>query len=229
MLIAWWLGCASLLLAPTPLTHVPRPHARISSLTALEGPRDELKSRFSRGAEEETKTSFAPVAAKAAGQVEVPVATPNEQLLAEIRALRPEPTELPQRKEPTKVDLNGIKPQWLLVGAASYGAFSVLCWQFTQAAGQYFADNPMDSAFYVVQRLSGLARVVVIGMGALGSGVTFIAGLGQLALAVQVGIGIQKGELDPNKERIDPYGGRKQGELEKMLGLMMGDKNAGSK
>ena len=84
----------------------------------------------------------------------------------------------------------------------------------------------MDSAFYVVARLSGVARVVVVGMGALGTGVSAIASVGQLALAVQVAIGIQKGELDPNKERDDPYGGRKLGELERMLGLMQGNKDA---
>ena len=61
---------------------------------------------------------------------------------------------------------------------------------------------------------------------ALGTGVTCIASLGQLALAVQVYLGIQKGELDPNKERDDPYGGRKLGELERMLGLMQGNKDA---
>ena len=42
-----------------------------------------------------------------------------------------------------------------------------------------------ESSFYVVARLSSLARVVVIGMGALGAGVTGIAGVGQLLLAVQ--------------------------------------------
>ena len=63
-------------------------------------------------------------------------------------------------------------------------------------------------------------------MGALGTGVSAIASVGQLALAVQVAIGIQKGELDPDKERDDPYGGRKLGELERMLGLMQGNKDA---
>ena len=87
----------------------------------------------------------------------------------------------------------------------------------------------MDDAFYVVARLSGVARYVVVGMGGLGAGVTCIAALGQLALAVKVQQGIMKGELDPNAVRVDPYGGRKAGELEKMLGLMMGDKEAGSK
>ena len=41
----------------------------------------------------------------------------------------------------------------------------------------------------MVARLSSLARVVVIGLGALGTGVTAIAGLGQLLLSVQVAMG----------------------------------------
>ena len=45
----------------------------------------------------------------------------------------------------------------------------------------------------------------------------------QLALAAQVFDGIQKGELDPNAVRVDPYGGRKKGDLEKMFGFMLGD------
>ena len=84
-------------------------------------------------------------------------------------------------------------------------------------------------AFYVVARLSSVARYVVVGLGGLGGGGTSIASLGQLALAVQVQNGIMKGELDPTAQRIDPYGGRKASELEKMLGLMLGDKEAGNK
>ena len=77
----------------------------------------------------------------------------------------------------------------------------------------------------MVQRLTGIARVIVIGGGSLGTGVTAIAGIGQLALAVQVAIGVAKGELDINKERVDPYSGRKKGELQKMLAMMQGRKD----
>jgi len=143
----------------------------------------------------------------------------------EIRALQPEPVApAPEKKS---IDLNGIQPSMLLLGGASYALFSTLAWQGTNAAGAYFAENPYESSFYVVQRLSSIARVVVVSLGSLGTGITGIAAVGQIALAVQVQLGIAKGELDPNKERIDPYGGRKKGELEKMLGFMLGDKNAG--
>lgn len=203
---------------------------RARALVALEpplAPRDELKSRFTRG-DEETQTSFAPDPVRR--EAATPEAPPervsqNAKLLAEIRSMQPEP--LAPRPERQPIDLNGIQPSMLLLGAGSYGVFSVLAWQFTISAAEYFAANPFESAFYVVQRLSGVARVVVVALGSLGTGITCIAALGQLALAVQVSDGIRKGELDPTKERVDPYGGRKKGELEKMLGFMMGDKDAG--
>jgi hypothetical protein len=230
---------AALAFAPTPRI-VPalrqqclhRCHPVVAALPEMQ---DDLKPRFSRGAEEETKTSFAPDRAPAqpkeaerATAAEAAKVSKNQQLLAEIRALQPEKPAAEPAKDKT-VDLNGIQPAFLLLGAGSYGVVSVLAWQFTQAAGEYFAAHPMDDAFYVVARLSSVARYVVVGLGGLGAGVTCIASLGQLALAVQVQNGIMKGELDPTAERIDPYGGRKAGELEKMLGLMLGDKEAGNK
>jgi len=43
---------------------------------------------------------------------------------------------------------------------------AVLAWQFTNAAAAYFAANDVESSIYYVNRLTGLARVVVIAMGA---------------------------------------------------------------
>lgn len=268
------LVCVAFSSAPLrPAVAVPRSRAAVAIL------QDDLKPRFSRGDDDGTKTSFSPdkpalqdAATRTTGTTASDSATSaNQQLLDEIRSLQPEPA--PERVEKAPIDLNGIQPAFLILGAVSYGAFSVLAWQFTASAGQYFAAHPMDDAFYVVARLSGVARYVVVAMGGLGAGVSCIAAVGQLALAVQVQLGIMNGELDPNKPRVDPYGGRKQGELyapdalsrlscpgsldcrchrpaplrlaccpahttrddpsiawarrEKMLGLMLGDKNAG--
>jgi len=221
--------CLALVVSPAPRLLRPTPRTfQIFALDAPLAPRDDLKSRFSRGTEDGPKTSFTPDAVANAPTVSVddaPKVSANQQLLAEIRALQPEP--LPPQPEKKKIDLNGIQPYNLVLGAALYGAFSVIAWQGTSAAAAYFEANPFESAFYVVQRLTAVARIVVVSLGSLGSGITGIAAVGQLALAVQVAVGISKGELDPNKTRIDPYGGRKQGELEKMFGLMMGDKEAG--
>ena len=47
---------------------------------------------------------------------------------------------------------------------------------------------------------------------------------GQAALAVKVAQGIAAGELDPTAERVDPTGGRKGYELDRMLKMMQGKK-----
>eukprot|EP00325_Prymnesiales_sp_UTEX-LB-985_P009541 CAMPEP_0174713236 /NCGR_PEP_ID=MMETSP1094-20130205/13978_1 /TAXON_ID=156173 /ORGANISM="Chrysochromulina brevifilum, Strain UTEX LB 985" /LENGTH=201 /DNA_ID=CAMNT_0015912399 /DNA_START=144 /DNA_END=749 /DNA_ORIENTATION=- len=192
-------------------------------------PKDDLRPRFARADPDSApKTSFkaTPTAVATRPNDAAGAITSNEQLLAEIRALQPEaPSPRPER---TPVDLNGIQPTFLLLGAASYGLASAFGFQFAVWAAGFFESHPLDEdAFYVVARLSTVARAVVVAMAALGTGVTAIASIGQLALMAQVMDGIRKGELDPSKERVDPYGGRKQGELEKMLRLMLGDKLAG--
>ena len=53
---------------------------------------------------------------------------------------------------------------------------------------------------------------------------TAIAGAGQAALAVKVAQGIAAGELDPTAERVDPTGGRKGYELDRMLKMMRGER-----
>lgn len=220
--------------APSAALALPSINIRSSSINLLydlDQPRDELKSRFSRGDEQETKKSFAPKAAREAESSQTatdaaPAASRNQQLLNEIRAMQPEP--IAAQPERQAVDLNGVRPVNLVGGALAYGAFAIVAWQGTYAAANYFAENPFESSFYVVQRFSAIARVVVVSLGSLGACIAAVAAAGQLALSVQITIGIQKGELDPNAERIDPYGGRKKGELEKMLGFMMGDKDAGT-
>jgi len=238
MLAAIALGLAFVLPARLPssraglhIADVARAGRPVAELEQLSTPQDDLRPRFSRGDDDAPKTSFTPDYVRSAPAKEAPTAaappraSANAQLLAEIRAMQPQP--LPPAPEKKAIDLNGIQPKFLLLGAASYMAFAVVAWQFTNSAADYFAANPFESSYYVVQRLSSIARVVVVALGSLGAGITSIAGLGQLALAVQVAIGISKGELDPNKPRVDPYGGRKKGELEKMLGFMLGDKEAG--
>jgi len=199
---------------------------------ALSDARDQIKAK-SWDSAAPTKTSFLPdierastvpeahAAADEASQAVAPLgAASNEELLAEIRAMMPKAAGPAPEKVP--IDLNGIKPTDLLIGAGSYLIVCVLAWQFTLNAGEYFAQHPMESSFYVVARLSSLARVIVIGMGALGAGVTGIAGVGQLLLAVQVAIGIAKGELDPTAERKLRPNEAKQGDVSKLIEMMKG-------
>lgn len=182
-------------------------------------PRDDLKVGFSRGADDGPIRSFASV--KPVEEVRAPdPASVNEQLRAEIEALMP--TEKPAPPENKPVDLNGIKPRDLLIGAGTYAIVCFLAVQFTQASANFFNEHPpRETDFYFVQRFTGLARVVVVACGALGAGVTGIASAGQALLAVQVALGIAKGELDPNAERVlaNP---EKKLEIEKMFSMMSG-------
>ncbi|EOD03862.1 hypothetical protein EMIHUDRAFT_453992 [Emiliania huxleyi CCMP1516] len=186
--------------------------------------RDELKVRFNRDAGTASFKTPEEYAAEARAadqqQQETRKARETQELLEEIQALMPEPKAEPPAKAP--IDLNGIKPTDLLIGAGSYAVVAVLAWQFTNAAAAYFAANDVESSIYYVNRLTGLARVVVIAMGGLGTGVTSIASVGQAALAVQVALQISRGELDPNAERKLPPGGRKVGETERLFRLMTG-------
>mmetsp|Transcript_9870 Transcript_9870/g.24545 ORF Transcript_9870/g.24545 Transcript_9870/m.24545 type:complete len:214 (-) Transcript_9870:213-854(-) len=182
----------------------------------LQQPNDDLKIGFSRGDDDGPKTSFAPDKRPETA----PKKTVNEELMEEIQALMP--PEKPAPKEAKPVDLNGIKPRDLLIGATTYFVVCYAAIQFMLGSAEYFNAHPIaETDFYFVQRLSSLARVVVVGMAALGSGVTGIAALGQLALAVQIQVGISKGELDPDAPRVLEEG-RKKLELEKVFAMMTG-------
>ena len=182
----------------------------------LQQPNDDLKIGFSRGDDDGPKTSFTPDKRPETA----PKKTVNEELMEEIQALMP--PEKPAPKEAKPVDLNGIKPRDLLIGATTYFVVCYAAIQFMLGSAEYFNAHPIaETDFYFVQRLSSLARVVVVGMAALGSGVTGIAALGQLALAVQIQVGISKGELDPDAPRVLEEG-RKKLELEKVFAMMTG-------
>lgn len=211
-------------LITTPALNLPAARPRCNQVRLLLEPplepRDELKVGFSRGDEDGPKTSFAPTAPPTALQDLPPPKSVNEQLLEEIQALMPPEKPLPPESKP--VDLNGIKPRDLMIGATTYAVVCFAAIQFMLASATYFATHPIsETDVYFVQRLSSLARVVVVGMAALGSGVTGIASLGQALLAVQVSVAIAKGELDPNAVRELPEG-RKKLEFEKVFAMMTG-------
>jgi hypothetical protein len=105
--------------------------------------RDTLKVGFARDEDTGPKTSFVPDSSRTKPAAEVTLDR-NEQLLAEIRALQPR--ELPPPPVRVPVDLNGINPLFLVLGAVSYGTFSFFAWQFTNAAAEFFADHPMVRA-----------------------------------------------------------------------------------
>ena len=134
------------------------------------------------------------------------------------------PAEKAPAPEPAApIDLNGLQPKDLLIGAVTYYVACFASWQLCGAATEYFDANPFETEVYVVSRLSAVARVIVVGMSALGAGVTGVAATGQLVLAGRVALGIASGELDPNLPR-DPrlIENRKRTEAEKLFAMMTG-------
>ena len=198
--------CAPKLSPHTPITPLMKERDPLP-----EEPNDALKVIFSR--EPNMPENFLPQ--------ETTPKSKNQALIDEIQSLMPD--QKPTKPETQAVDLNGITPTDLLIGASSYLCVALLAWQFTSAAGEYFALREIDTSVYYVARLTSLVRAVVVGMGALGAGITTIAGLGQLALAVHVSMLISQGELDPTAERKLPQGGRKMGETERLFRMMRGE------
>jgi hypothetical protein len=163
-----------------------------------------------------------------------PTWTDDKALRASIRALQEEREErsaayaerMRRSKVRKTVDLNGIKPQNLIFGAATYGVVAYLGWQFTDNLSEIFDEGAIAAeTVYMVARLKYGLRYLLVLTGALGSSIASIAAVGQLALSVQVAIGIMKGDLDPNAKRVDPYGDRKQTQLQKYLSQMLGQKD----
>lgn len=194
----------------------------------LEMPRDELKRKF--WVDEDERKEKQP-------EVKVDKIEQRAQgLQQEIREMQdkyapkwtpPEGADPMLGMKTEEQDLNGIKPRDLVVGAATYSAAAVVAWAFTNGVAVFFANKDFSESAYFVQRLSSVAKNVLVATGALGVGVSSIAAAGQLALAVRIWIGIANGELDPNAVRDDPKGRRKKEKYEMMLGYMKGDKTAG--
>lgn len=94
-------------------------------------------------------------------------------------------------------NLNGLNPittifaSFFALGAAYY------LWNFTTFLGDMFLSNPIESDLYVVNRLAGVFRNVVMGLFSLMSGFFGVIGLGVFMLGVRVAYGVVTGELDP--------------------------------
>jgi hypothetical protein len=102
-----------------------------------------------------------------------------------------------------QIDLNGINPFFILVGATFPALLSVLCWQFTVYAGEHFAVDLTRNDLYFVRRAAGIARQVVVGGSALGTGIFGVNALGLVLLSGRIAFGIVTRELDPSKALLD--------------------------
>ena len=95
--------------------------------------------------------------------------------------------------------------------------------QFTNVAATYFADHPAQATdFYVVSRLTSFARVVVVGVAALGAGVTAIAGAGRRRSRSRWRRASRRASSTPPSASTS--GSRKGYELDRMLKMMRGER-----
>lgn len=99
-----------------------------------------------------------------------------------------------------KEDLNGIAPWKPLISSIFPFGLSIGGYYLTRYLAENFAVQYLTSDLYPVQRLSMVARNIVVGMGALASAFSAVIGLGLLILGIAVSVGVIKGELDPNKD-----------------------------
>ena len=99
-------------------------------------------------------------------------------------------SQAPQEEERELVDVSDVNPvQSVLSGFAALAAAYVF-WLGVSFAAESFAEHPVTSEFYPIQRISTIMRTVVLGLGTLLTGLTAFAGVGLLALGGKVGLGL---------------------------------------
>ena len=101
-----------------------------------------------------------------------------------------------------KRDLNGINPFLPLGSSILSAGMSYGTWQVTIYLAQHFAIQFISSENYPVQRLAMVGRNVIVGIFSLFAGFCGMVSIGLLMLAVAVGIGILKGELNPSSKPL---------------------------
>ena len=113
------------------------------------------------------------------------------------------PRDAPQKDAfaQKKEDINGIQPLTPLLFSLFPAVFCVLFWQLSAYMTNHFAVDFITSDMYPVRRLASISRNFVVGIVTLASGFTGVVALGLFLLGITVGVGVLKGELDPNAPR----------------------------
>lgn len=106
---------------------------------------------------------------------------------------------LPQRTE----DLNGINPLVPLLFSSVPFAMAFGGYKISSYLTANFAVQFLSSDVYTLQRIAIVARNILVGMTTLATTFCGVIGLGLFILGVTVGVGVLKGELDPNKNDIN--------------------------
>lgn len=118
-------------------------------------------------------------------------------------------------------NLNGVNPVVTTVGGLVALAGAYALWTATNYVVAFFTLHPIDSDFYVVERVQAVVRNVVIGLFSLASGFFGVTGMGILLLGIRVAYGVATGELDPTPLKKSS---RDQPELPNVWELMLNKK-----
>jgi hypothetical protein len=126
--------------------------------------------------------------------------TPNQRVLAQVRRTMEElgVSEVEKKKPVVNakpVDLSHVNPLSALVGSFGAAAIAYAAWHVLMGTANFYATHPFETEFYVVRRINGIVRTALVGMFALGSGISGVTALGLFLLAGRTAIGKVAGEF----------------------------------
>lgn len=157
---------------------------RKSHLTICTLNQDEGRSvRFRKEESETTKTSFKKA------ELKTGMLSPNERLLEQVKKSM-ERLGVTEKIDPAPArklkDYSHVQPLSAFSGAFGAALISAAIWSLLQVLVKMYALHPIESDFYVVNRITAVVRTAVVGLLALGSGMSGVTGMGLFLLGFRV-------------------------------------------
>lgn len=114
------------------------------------------------------------------------ILSPNERLLERVQESMERLGVADSHRDASSrkfVDISQVNPLGALSGAAGAALISFAAWTALRALVAAYVAHPMETDFYVVQRVSAIVRTAVVGLLALASGISGVTSLGLLLLS----------------------------------------------
>ena len=111
--------------------------------------------------------------------------TPNERIMTDIRDTmeRLGVMDTPKEHSPRRIaDISDVNPLSAFGGALGGALISGALWLLLRFLLEAYITHPLETDFYVVQRISAIVRTAVVGLLALGSGISGVTSLGLFLL-----------------------------------------------
>lgn len=152
------------------------------TVCALEG-EDGTPVRFRKESVEAVRTSFKQEEKSAR------MLSPNERILAQVQESMDrlgvaEKTDPPPPSKP--LDYSHVSALSALAGTAGAALISAVLWKILQTVVDLYTLHPFTSDIYFVNRITVVVRTAVVGLLALGSGISGVTSLGLLLLFFRV-------------------------------------------